>query len=88
MTFVNFPKWSWTLLLYITASTENITFGFIWENLSRTPYENKNTNAEQFSMEVALLGNIHQLIKYQKWLLKEMLNSTATHFSMAYLMGL
>ena len=36
-TAFSLPKWSWTLLLYLTASTENITFGLIWLNRSRTP---------------------------------------------------
>lgn len=41
-TWVSFCKWSCILLLYLTASTENIIFGLICLNLSNTPWNGKS----------------------------------------------
>ena len=36
-------RWACSLPLYTTASTEKMSFGWIWENRSRTPWERRET---------------------------------------------
>ena len=58
-TAFSLPKWSWTLLLYLTASTEKMTLGLIWLNRSSTPCSGQCEGIEQCYIYVHVHVHVH-----------------------------
>lgn len=66
-TWVSLFKWSCILLLYLTASTEKITFGLICVNLSNTPW--KRGGDHWFNSKYLLQLNHFEVVKAKETIL-------------------